>query len=133
MYSADLDQIKNHLECVYELLTKLKSSVPRRLYENQQGVNFTPNFDVADIWKNFSFANRKRVTEIISNKMKIIVNHLVDAMAAIDPLLKARVISVGSGYEQTKIGYPDEFDFDVVLTTSSNTCEVSSSPVCPKG
>ena len=61
------------------------------------------------------------------------MQRLADAIGARDPLFECRVVPVGSAYEGTKIGRPDEFDVNFVLTRFSSLYEVVTSPACPPG
>ena len=86
-----------------------------------------------EMFSTLSSAHRNEVDIIILKEVKALIDNLVSAVQAVDPRLKGHVVEVGSAYEGTKAGFPDEFDFDVVLTEFSNVCQVSSSPVCPTG
>ena len=61
------------------------------------------------------------------------MQRLADAIGARDPLFECRVVPVGSSYEGTKVGRPDEFDVNFVLTRFSSLYEVVTSPACPPG
>ena len=61
------------------------------------------------------------------------MQRLADAIGACDPLFECRVVLLGSAYEGTKVGRPDEFDVNFVLTGFSSLYEVVTSPACPPG
>ena len=50
-----------------------------------------------------------------------------------DSRFSCEVVPVGSAYEETRIGYCDEFDYIFVLTDLSTQCEIRYSPESPAG
>ena len=97
--------------------------------ENDNAYSIQP-FIAASIWRTNHFAHLSDVTQAITERLNAFVVRLVAAVQAADPRLKGRVMLVGSAYEGTKAGHPDESNFDVVLTKFMDVCRVFiSSPV----
>lgn len=85
------------------------------------------------IWTQAEFAYRNPVTEGLCREMKDFVNRLLVAVTTRDPRFAGRQLLVGSANEGSKIDFPTEFDFDIVLTEVSEISEVLDSPIAPKG
>src|SRR6218665_19995 len=61
------------------------------------------------------------------------MNRLSEEIRKKDPRFECRPVLIGSAEEGTKIGLPDEFDFNFILTKFSEICEVVPSPEVPNG
>lgn len=85
------------------------------------------------IWTHAEFAYRNPVTEGLCREMKDFMDRLLVAVTTREPRFAGRQMLVGSANEGSKIDFPTEYDFDIVLTEVSEICEVLDSPIAPKG
>lgn len=85
------------------------------------------------LWKFGTYAYQHPSANAVKEEVKIFIEDLAIEITRRDPRFEARVILVGSSYEASRIGLPDEFDFNFVLTKFSKLCEVFSSPELPTG
>ena len=70
-----------------------------------------------------------RIREEVSRFM----DRLMFAIGKQDPRFEGKPVLIGSAFEETKTHFPDEFDFNIVLTKFNKLCKVVASPVAPKG
>jgi len=69
----------------------------------------------------------------IQSEVDKAMKYLAEEISAKDARFACEVVSVGSAYEGTKIGYCDEFDYNFVLINISKSCSVCYSPESPPG
>ena len=69
----------------------------------------------------------------IQRQVDSAMQHLAKEMSNKDKRFTCKVVPVGSAYEETRIAYCDEFDYNFVLTDLSTKCEVCYSPESPPG
>ena len=88
---------------------------------------------IMEHWQTLEYAYRDVTSQELHNQLMAFMQRLADAIGARDPLFECRVVPVGSAYEGTKVGRPDEFDVNFELTQFSSLYEVVTSPACPPG
>ena len=77
---------------------------------------------VAKLWKELDYACRNPLTPYVHQKVIQFMERLTTAVGHKDQRFGGVLVHVGSSFEGTKIGDPDEFDFNVELTTFSELC-----------
>ena len=68
-----------------------------------------------EIWKTGEYAYRNPLTQSLSEKVCDFMGRVVAAIEADDERFAGRLVQIGSSYEGSRVGVPDEFDFSVQL------------------
>ena len=76
------------------------------VYKKSQLTSFKTSHK--QMFSTLSSAHRKEVVIVLLKEIKALIDNLVLAVESVDSRLKGHVLEVGSSYEGTKAGFPDE-------------------------
>ncbi len=95
--------------------------------ENNQNYSFNPNMDkntgsIKHILESSYFGltdTKSPSATFVYGHIQTLVSRVVETICQLDPLFACTLVTAGSWSEGTKIGKPDEFDFNLIMTNLS--------------